>query len=151
MFVFFNSVATMGSLDDECEIENVTKECLEYGEALDELQDLIESTSSPDFAAMELASQVRPLKLQPPATGAGQPSFELENALVEARKITSEQGLTSPEAKIAWEIVEEIAAYGAANALGGPISVDECYVEAEKEACQALEELHKLLSKDKKN
>ena len=66
MFVFFNSVATMGSLDDECEIENVTKECLEYGEALDELQDLIESTSSPDFAAMELASQVRPLKLQPP-------------------------------------------------------------------------------------
>ena len=148
--IFFFSAATMGSLDDECEIENVTQECLEYGEALDELQDLIASTSSPDFAAMEMASQVSPIKLQPPETGAGLPSFELEKALVEARKITSEKGLTSPEAKIAWETVEQIAASGASNALGGTMAVDECFVDASKEACQALEELHKLIGEDKK-
>lgn len=145
-----NSVATMGSLDDECEVENITQECLEYGEALDELQELIASTSSPDFAAQELASQISPVKLQPPDTGAGQPSFQLEKALVEARTITSEKGLASPEAAIAWETVEQIAASGNSNALGGSLSADECFVEAAKEACEALEELHKIVG-DKDN
>jgi len=145
-----NSVATMGSLDDECEVENITQECLEYGEALEELQELIASTSSPDFAAQELASQVNPVKLQAPETGAGQPSFQLEKALVEARTITSEKGLASPEAAIAWETVEQIAASGNSNALGGSLSTDECFVEAAKEACEALEELHKIVG-DKDN
>ena len=95
--------------------------------------------------AKELASSVNPVKLQPPETGAAPPSHELEKALVEARKITSELGLASPEAAIAWETVEQIAAAGNSNALGGSLSTDECFVEAAKEACEALEELHKIV------
>lgn len=142
-----NSVASMGNLNDECEVENVSQECLEYSQALDELQDLIAANAMPEDKTFvkELASTVSPIKLQPPNTGAAPKSYELEKALVEARKITSELGLASTEAAIAWETVEQIAAAGNSNALGGSLSSDECFVEAAKEACEALEELHKIV------
>jgi hypothetical protein len=142
-----NSAATMGSLDDECEVENITEECLEYGEALGDLQDLIAANAMPDdgLFAKELASTVKPVKLQAPVSGAAPPSYELEKALAEARKITSELGLSSPGAAVAWETVEEIAAAGSSNAIGGRLTADECFVEAAKEACDALEELHKIV------
>jgi len=142
-----NSAATLGSLDDECDVETVSQECIEYGEALDELQELIAANAMPEDKTFvkELASTVNPVKLQPPETGAAPKSFELEQALVEARKITSELGLASPEAAIAWETVEQIAAAGNSNAMGGSLSSDECFVEAAQEACEALEELHKIV------
>ncbi len=137
----------MGSLDDECDVETITDECLEYGQALDELQELIAANAMPEDKTFvkELASTVSPVKLTPPETGGAPKSSALEKALIEARKITSESGLTSPEAAIAWETVEQIAAAGNSNALGGTLSSDECFVEAAKEACEALEELHKIV------
>eukprot|EP00533_Pseudo-nitzschia_delicatissima_P015551 CAMPEP_0197265704 /NCGR_PEP_ID=MMETSP1432-20130617/2558_1 /TAXON_ID=44447 /ORGANISM="Pseudo-nitzschia delicatissima, Strain UNC1205" /LENGTH=223 /DNA_ID=CAMNT_0042730475 /DNA_START=44 /DNA_END=715 /DNA_ORIENTATION=+ len=142
-----NSAASMGSLDTECEVENITDECLEYGLALDELQELIAANGMPDNKAFEkeIATTVNPVKLTPPETGKAPNPPQLQAALVEARKLTSELGLASPEATIAWETVEEIAAAGNSNVLGGSISADECFVEAAKEACEALEELHKIV------
>jgi len=149
-----NSVASMGSLDDECAIEVVSEECLEYGDALNELQELIDANSGPDFEALvaeELASSVQPVKLAAPATGPGPASLELQKALEEARSVTASKGLTSPEATIAWETVEQIAAAGNTNALGGSLSSDECFVEAAREACAALEELNKIIDENDRN
>lgn len=144
-----NSAASMGSLVDECDVEIVSQECLEYNDALEDLQELLEETAPPhDEASMfakELASTVEPVKLSVPNTGSAPPSAALQKALVEARKITSRKGLASSEAAVAWETVEQIAAAGNANALGGSLTADECYVEAAKEACDALEELHKIV------
>jgi len=142
-----NSVATMGNLNDECDVETVSQECRDYGEALDELQELIAANAVPEDKTFvkELATTVSPVKLTPPETAGAPKSFELEQALVEARKITSKLGLSSPEAAIAWETVEQIAAAGNSNALGGSLSSDECFVEAAQEACDALEELHKIV------
>ena len=47
------------------------------------------------------------------------------------------------------ETVEEIAAAGNANALGGALSDDECLVDAAMEACVALEELNRVLNTKK--
>ena len=54
--------------------------------------------------------------------------------------------LPTPEAALAWETVEEIAAASNAPALGGKLT-DECLVEA-IEACEALDELNKALNLD---
>jgi len=143
-----NSVASMGSLVDECEVEIVSQECLEYNEALEELQGLMEANAFPDDPktfAKELAETVQPIKLSAPTTSAGAPSLQLEQALKEARSITASEGLASSKAAVAWETVEEIAAAGNSNAMGGVLSEDECFVEAAKEACVALEELNKIV------
>lgn len=110
-----NSVASMRSLTDECEVDVpvVSPECVEYGEALDELQELIASPR-----AVSEAAAVEPVKLSGSQGIAGPQSKELEIALEEARAITAEKGLSSPQAAVAWEIVEEIAASGNANAMG---------------------------------
>jgi hypothetical protein len=140
-----NSVATLGSLNEECnvDVEVVPQECLEYGEALEELQDLIASTK-PVTAS---TSGVEPVKLSVPSGVAGVASPELRAALEEARVATAKMGLTSTEAMVAWETVEEIAASGNSNALGGGLdSTDGCSVEeAAQEACAALEELNKII------
>lgn len=142
-----NSAATMGSLDTECEIEQVSEDCLEYGQALEDLQELIAANAVPNDStfAKELASTVSPVKLSKPDAVVAPNSAALDAALKEARAVTASNGLSSPEAAVAWETVEEIAAAGNSNALGGSISADECFVEAAKEACDALEELHKIV------
>lgn len=113
-----------------------------------ELQSLIESTR-PTLAALQTtAAAVKQVKLAVPEEkkGGGVASPALTAALEEAKKITADKGLTSSEAKVAWETVEEIAASGSqANALGGALSDDECLVDAAMEACAALEELNRVL------
>lgn len=44
---------------------------------------------------------------------AGNADFKIEtaaDAMAEAKRITEEKGISSPEARIAWELVEELAA-----------------------------------------
>lgn len=159
-----NSIASMGSLSDECEVdvEVVSQDCLEYGEALDELQDLLSSTDpvspfspSSSVAAASADRLVDPVKLSAPDGVPAPQSKELQIALEEARAITAEKGLSSPEAAVAWGTVEEIAASGNSNALGAVLTYknEECFAEeAAKEACAALEELNnKIVGDQKKN
>jgi hypothetical protein len=145
-----NSVATMGNLADECDVENVSEDCLEYNEALEDLQELIAANKIPEPPSpfrKELASTVEPVKLSAPKSKAAPQSKELQAALEEARSLTASKGLSSKEAIIAWETVEEIASAGTSNALGDVLSSEECLVfeEASQEACSALEELSKIV------
>jgi len=145
-----NSAASIKNLDDECEVENVSKECLEYNEKLEELQVLL-SANFPDMSSFTktLASSVEQIKLASPEPVAAPNSPQLTAALEEANDITKRKGIESSEAAIAWETVEEIAASGTSNAVGAGLTDDECLVEAAKEACMALEELNKIIDSRK--
>lgn len=145
-----NSAATKGNLNDECDVEVVSKDCLEYSEAIEELQELLKA-SKPKVASLSdnLATSLGNVKLSTPDASAAPQSKELQAALAEAREITEKEGLSSSAAAVAWETVEEIAAAGNSNALGGALSDDECLVEAAQEACAALEELSRIIESRK--
>jgi hypothetical protein len=96
----------------------------------------------------ELALDIRAVKLAEPPKGSGQDSPALQAALKKAKAISAEKGSDSPEAKLAWEEVEEVAAASNENALGGMLLEDECLVET-IEACEAIMELQRALMVNK--
>jgi hypothetical protein len=145
-----NSAATMGNKNDECEVDEVSPDCLEYNESVSELQALLDA-NKPNLATLEtiISSSVSKVKLAVPSTTSSPDSPELQAALAEAKKATADKGITSPEAAVAWETVEEIAAAGNSAALGGTLSEDECLLEAASDACAALEELSRVIESRK--
>mmetsp|Transcript_26102 Transcript_26102/g.26537 ORF Transcript_26102/g.26537 Transcript_26102/m.26537 type:complete len:229 (+) Transcript_26102:92-778(+) len=142
-----NSAATMGNLNDECDVEVITPDCLEYNESLEKLQVLLEA-SKPNLSSLanDISDSVSQVKLAAPTGAAASNSPELQAAVVEAKRATKETGIASSAAQVAWETVEEIAASGNNNALGGALSDDECLVDAAAAACEALEELKRVIS-----
>ena len=97
----------------------------------------------------QMAEEIKAVKLAAPVSKAGAPSAQLQEAMNTANAITKKLGVHSPEAQVAWEVVEEIAAAGNANALGGKLSEEECLIDMAIEACQALEELNRALDLNK--
>ena len=71
-------------------------------------------------------------------------SPELVAALKEAKEATAKHGITSKEARLAWETYEEIASSGLDNAIGVNLT-EECQVDSGAEACQAMEALEQIL------
>jgi len=142
-----NSAATMGNLNDECDVEVITPDCLEYNESLEKLQVLLEA-SKPNLSSLanDISDSVNQVKLAAPTSAAASNSPELQAAVVEAKRATKETGIASSAAQVAWETVEEIAAAGNSNALGGSLNDDECLVDAAAAACEALEELKRVIS-----
>lgn len=145
-----NSAATLGNKNDECEVEEVSPDCLEYNESVSELQALLDA-NKPNLATLEtiISSSVSKVKLAVPSSTSAPNSPELQAALDEAKKITEDKGITSSEAAVAWETVEEIAAAGNGAAMGGTLSEDECLLEAASEACAALEALNAVIESRK--
>ena len=144
-----SSEAAKGSLTEECEVaEEPTAECLDYGRFLDELyilRDLLGDKEQQEHK-MSLADVLKNIKLSKPEAKAGEHtnSPELDAALAEARAATETHGITSPEARLAWETYEEIASTGTGNAVGINL-MDECSIESGQEACQAMEELERVM------
>ncbi|CAB9511233.1 expressed unknown protein [Seminavis robusta] len=142
-----NSEATKGSLDAECPVqEEVSLECMDYGTFMDQMKVVRDLTSEKNHKANQngMASVLKNVKLATPQGAVGGSSPELERALLEARTATQEYGITSPEAKLAWETYEDIASSGTQNAMGTNL-IDECSVEAGQEACEAMEELERVM------
>ena len=116
-----------------------------FGEKLDELRSMLE-TQKPAMATLQsMAEEIQQVKLGAPTKQVGHESEQLQEAMAEAKRITDEKGIHSPEAHIAWETVEEIAAADNSSAMGGMLTDDECLIDAAMEACQALEELNRVL------
>ena len=113
----------MGSLADECEVEVVSPECVEYSNVLDELQGLVTANAFPDYSTLskELTGTVGQVKFPIPEKVSAPNSAALDAALTEAKAVTADKGVLSLEAAVAWEIIEEIAATVKANALGEPL------------------------------
>ena len=137
-----------GSLAEECEIteEAVNAACEEYDAKMQELEGLLKAQQPTIAALQDLATQVQQVKLAVPESKAGAKSPALATALEEAKRITQEKGITSPEAAVAWDTVEEIAAADNSAASAGSMSEDECLIEAAMEACEALSELNRVIS-----
>ena len=116
LFFDYYSEATKGSLD-ECDVEDVRQECVEYNEKLEELQRLLEDQKPAMAALQTMANEVKQVKLANPSSKVSTDSPQLQEAMAEAKSITEEKGIQSAEARIAWETVEEIAASGNDNAI----------------------------------
>jgi glycerol-3-phosphate dehydrogenase len=112
---------------------------------MEELKALLKAQQANSIALKEMVDSVKKVKLSVPEMKAGKASPQLQAALAEAKKLTAEKGLDSPEARVAWDTVEEIAAADNSGALGGGLTADECLVDAAQEACEALEELNRLM------
>jgi len=127
-----NSAASQGKVAD-------------YQSKLQELAAKLKEQQPAMAVLSEMADEIKAIKLSAPTSKAGAPSAQLQEAMDAARELTEKLGVHSPEAQVAWDVVEEIAASGNANAMGGKLSDEECLVDMAIEACEALEELNRAL------
>jgi hypothetical protein len=146
-----NTQASMGSLDEECEVDATTDDCRDYGRFLDELKILRDTIGTPYQSSSNgkrksLIDVIKNIKLTPPPNTKTTSSPELLAALEQAKALTAAQGVTSPAARLAWESYEEIATAGrAGNAMTVSLA-EECAVEAGLEACRGMEELERVMA-----
>lgn len=144
------SVATMTTLDEECDIsdEEVSKACMEYDEKMESLQKLVTEYAPKMNDVKELVSEMRDIKMTVSKSAPAADSPQLRAALESAKATEAEFGAGSDEAKVAWESVEEIASSGLSNSMGTRLD-QECLVETAIEACEALDELNRALNLQK--
>jgi len=95
----------------------------------------------------DVAAEMATIKLAPPEKRPAPKSPAVEKALAEAKAASEKYGPTSPEARVAWTELEEIASSGLENAMGGDLT-EECLVSS-AEACIALEELDRFVNLEK--
>ena len=140
------SVATQAGLDVECEVsEEVSIACMDYSRFLDELyviRDLIGEKGQNKKSS--LAETLKMIKLEAPKSATAPKSEQLTAALEEAKAATEQYGITSSQARLAWETYEEIASAGFDNAIGVNL-MEECNIESGQEACKAMEELERIM------
>lgn len=116
-----------------------------------ELKKLAEMQKDHIESVRHVTTQIRAIKLAPPtSTKEHLHNPILDQALTEAKAMTSQHGVSSSEAKLAWEAVENIASDDLTEAMKGAIDADdECLIEM-IEACEALDELNRALFLDSK-
>jgi len=154
-----NSAAFKGGInDDDCfigEDDTPPEECVDYAAGVEAVvksaYDALETTDTTKAdSEKSIAEGVRPISLSSSSSSSGSAdSAEVNTALLaaleNAKKLTAELGITSSEAKLAWEDVEEIASSSTSQATKKPLNLEECEVE-KIEACEALEELDRVIS-----
>lgn len=143
------SPASKGSYETECDVNfgsAPAKECMEYAIFLDELYNLRDALSDKVEHRQKagLLDALKVVKLQDRKGVPAKSSVELTAALKAAKAATSEHGIQSAEARLAWETYEEIASNGLDNAIGVALD-DECQYEYGSESCKAIEELDRVL------
>jgi hypothetical protein len=118
---------------------------MDYSAKLNELESLLGSQKPILNTMKKIAEEIRAVKLTIPEPSVGTPNAKLLDALAEAKSISEAKGITSADARVAWDVVEEIAAAGNSESMGDVLTADECLIEAAQAACEALEELNRVL------
>jgi hypothetical protein len=98
-----------------------------------------------------VAAELQAIKLLPPTRKPPPQIPGLWDAKLKARAASQIYGLTSTEARLAWEEVEELASAGLEGAAGSAINnptEEACSLNVAAEACMALEELDRFLYQD---
>ena len=155
------SEATKAPLDEECELdletmEPASDECVEFADKLEQVEAFVASNpvqAGPGLAKMQdLATKLKAIPIAKKPSKAHKPDPAYTSALNQALQVQKEFGKGSPEAKLAWEALEEIASAGLENSLGGSLSAEECELTEEEfqEACQAMEEVKSVLGSGQK-
>jgi hypothetical protein len=136
----------MGTLDTECLLTDgeISNACLDYSGKLASLHDLLGEYSPKLETLRALTAEMESIKMTVAKSQVGSDSPEVRAALEHAKAVSAEKGASSPDAKIAWAELEEIASSGTGNAMGTRLD-EECLVESAKEACLALEELERVM------
>jgi hypothetical protein len=143
------SVAYQPSADQQCLTEEeVSKACVEYSNRMSELEQTIQTIAPKMRELQSMADEMKAIKLKVQESQPGADSPELREAVKRAQLASKETGAASPEAKVAWAEVEEIASTGLSNAMGTRLD-EECLVESAMEACMALDELNRVLNQQK--
>ena len=146
------SAAMKGTLEDECDIteEAITAACTEYESKMEELKSLVGNFEMSKFDQMKaLTSELAAIKVsvdKSPKVDSPELKAAVQQAMAEAKAIAEEKGADSPEAKVAWAEVEEVASSGLQNAMGARLD-EECLIDTAMEACEALEELNRAMEK----
>lgn len=128
----------------------------ELNNAYQEVQSSMEIMQRNQYAAVsfqnnqqlmkDVAAELHAIKLSPPAKKPAPTIPGLWDAKLKARATSQQFGNASPESRLAWEEVEEIASSGLNNAIGGNLyQQEECDLVQAAEACMALEELDRFL------
>eukprot|EP00541_Cyclophora_tenuis_P009135 CAMPEP_0116576296 /NCGR_PEP_ID=MMETSP0397-20121206/20453_1 /TAXON_ID=216820 /ORGANISM="Cyclophora tenuis, Strain ECT3854" /LENGTH=223 /DNA_ID=CAMNT_0004105321 /DNA_START=20 /DNA_END=691 /DNA_ORIENTATION=+ len=135
---------TGGVSPDECDAVEPSQECLDYGEKMDQLAELLKVHGPKIAEVKKVAEELQAIKLMSPDVKPGEDSPELRAALENAKAMSKEFGSTSPEAKVAWAELEEIASASNSNAMGVRLD-EECLIEA-IEGCAAIEEVQRYVN-----
>ena len=141
------SAAMAASLDEECEIDGpISDACMDYGSKLQVVQSMTGAMPTRQ-ASLEVPAVPLAKSSNKSARVAAAPSPALDQAVRAAQQAQAEYGAKSREAVVAWSEVEDVAAAGLANALGGKLNDEECDIteEAAMEACEALESLNQAI------
>lgn len=112
----------------------------EYEAKVKALAQMLTKTKDELDMVRKLASELKGVKLATPEGRTAVPAYpkNMASALKAAKDATEKHGVSSTEAKLAWETVEEIAASSTDDeATKSPLD-EECLVEL-IEGCEALE------------
>ena len=132
---------------EECDPEELTAECLDYGIFLDELRTIqaVMAEEDKDRKKRNLVDVLKNVKLSAPEGTKVTSSPQLTEALENAKAATAQHGITSSEARLAWETYEEIASSDRRENAMGISLLEECSVESGQEACNAIAELDRVM------
>ena len=128
--------------------EQLREATAQYESNLKTVQRLTKDLKKAQKHMKDVANQLQALKISPPENRPAPKSPVLEKALQNAKSVSAEFGNKSPEARLAWEDVEEIASAGLSSAFDVDDMTDECLLEA-AEICLALEELDRFINYEK--
>lgn len=146
VFIIYNlSAAYTGGVLDE-DIHANSQAAQEYQEKLDALAKILDDQKAQIESVKELASSIRAIKLAKVESSPQPVTEAMVKALDEARALSKKHGVDSPEARLAWETVEDIAQDNFSEATKNDLT-DECLIET-IEACEAIEEIQRALHKN---
>ena len=127
--------------------DELVKATKEYEANLKTVQRFTKELAGHQKHMNDVAREMQALKLTPPELRPAPKSKALEAAVSKAKAASEEHGKASPEARLAWEEVEEIAAAGLGNSMGDDMT-EECLLET-AEICLALEEVDRFINYEK--
>jgi hypothetical protein len=152
------SAAYKQGSEDDCEwmdeVKKVALEqaCVDLDAKKKELEKMVASMSREQAGKLqhmkELAEEMQAIKLAKTPGKTALLSPAMKQALQAVNDTIEKYGKDSPEAKMAWEELDEIASSGNSNAIGKRLD-EECLVESAMETCSALEELNRVLNLEK--
>lgn len=149
---FFSYFSAAYSGNDHDALADSSKNKEMYEKFL-ELQRLGELQRDHLDSVKDITEQIQQIKLSDPVKASAKDRLHnpiLDQALTEAKHMTDKHGVSSAQARLAWETVEDIASDDLSEAMKKAIDEDEeCLVEM-IQACEAMEELNRALFLDEK-
>ena len=117
---------------------------MEYDEKVRALGEILSEQKASIEKVKALASEIQAVKIKPGRSTQSPDSALMKKVLKEAKEAVMQHGADSTQSKLAWEIVEGVASSDNSVSML-PSLEEECLVEA-IEACEAIEELNRVLS-----